>query len=228
MKQGVYDEIMGRIMSGDLEYWDDALRHAKRSGLRRDQMRLLRQPEWSEEALGQVPDDIEPLYLNGVELCWNHSIAVLFAADCAERVGHIFADAFSADDSMWIAIEAARAWARDPTPEHAEAAASAASEAGEAASWASDMSEEAGEGAEAEIYLLASYAADAAATVADSAALEDSVHIARDVDWVMRMAVYAVGDAEWGQEPGGDQATWQRERLTQYLLGEVIPCWSES
>ena len=157
MRERVYRETTARIDGGDLELWSDALRHAKRYGLRVDQLKLLRVRADADGHRWDVPKTLGPMSWHGVELCWNAQTARLFAADCAEHVLHIYEAEYPGDMRPREAISVARLYAKgDATAEELEAA-----------------------------------------------------RAADTVVW-----------AAWAAPMGGERA-WQRERLAQYLLGEI-------
>ncbi len=121
------------------------------------------------------------------ELDFSRSKAVEFACDCAERVLPLFERERPDDHRPRKAIEAARAWAEEPSASYASYAASAAYAYADAA---------------ANAYAAYVYAADAAAD-AYAAYAYDAAYAAYAAD-----AAYAARAAE---------RTWQAERLLDLL-----------
>ena len=190
MKHTDYIRALKLALDGDADAWQPALTEALRRQDRPRQFELLRveaarsgHPEWS------IKRGFEPGTWHGVELCWSKRHAVLFAADCAERVLHLFEEDYPDDPRPRKAIEAAREWVEDPTR------AGAADAAYDAYAAADDDD--------------AAYAAHSAAAAADAGADAYAAYYAA-----------AAADAAYDSE-----REWQRQRLAEYLLGEIEPCW---
>lgn len=66
--------------------------------------------------------------------------SVLFAAECAERVLHIFEQEFPADDRPRKALEAARNWLADPSSDNERTAAARAAWSAARAAWSAAWS----------------------------------------------------------------------------------------
>jgi hypothetical protein len=125
---------------------------------------------------------------------WNETTMVLFAADCAEAVLHLFEDRFPGDDRPRKAIEAARACSRGEI-DAAEAA---------GAAWAAGAAEAAG----------AARAAEAAEAAWAARAAEAA--------WAPRAAGAAeAAEAAWAAEAAG-AAEAQTALLFDYLEGRKV------
>ena len=174
------------------------------------------------KSLGKSRADDEPLMFstilssNGLDdalwclrsICPQHDREVrLFAADCAERVLHLFESKHPDDDRPRKAIEAARAFANGEIDDAArDAARAAAGDAAGDAAWAA---------ARDAAWAAARDAARAAARAAAGAAARDAAGdaawaAARDAAWAAAWA--AARDAAWA---AAWDAAWAAEKLIQ-------------
>jgi hypothetical protein len=196
VNETLYKRAMLDIEGGDLRMWDDALRHAKRTDKRQEQLRLLRLYANATGLLPTVRTAVPTARVEWmrVRLCWSSEIARHFCLDMAEHVdrtgrlsehssavraylrGELSVDEME-NVNLWL-LQAARTF--EPGPEQA--------------AWA--------------LYY---------ATLPTPA-------------WVRcaKRAQRAVSKADAIMGPDADmkeEANWQKRRLAEYLLGEVIPCW---
>ena len=146
---------------------------------------------------------------------WNDRTGCLFAADCAERVLHIFERNYPDDHRPRTAIEVARKVANGDLPVEAltTAAIAARDAAGDAAKAAGDAATAATATAATWAAAAASSARNAAWCAARAAAWADLFAAAGD-------AAKAAGDAAaWATKVA--EQKWQTERLFQILNGEI-------
>ena len=141
------------------------------------------------------------------ETAWSETTARLFAADCAERVLHIFERRHPNDGRPRDAITAARAFARGEISGEQRSAARAVAEV---AAW--EVTEAAARSA--------SWAASRAAARANTWAAAPAATEATAGDDARFGAWNAARAAAWNVARDVEKA-WQAERLRQYLTGEA-------
>ena len=201
MSMDQYIRVRDEALSGDPDIWQLAFRESKRRNMREDQMRLLR------TYIDRTGDRIVPprnSYADflGAHLCWGADRARLYAADVAERVLFLYARERPVDMRAAVAIGAARSFVDGEISREL----------------LSEIGMEAYRGRHG-LGRAARYALMAAHRVA---------HTKNPYEAKARVEISALRAFSASFDPNHTADVmrgWMTERLHQYLLGEVMPCW---